>query len=476
MKHLLPHVVLIPVCLAGCCVGPCYCKPDRSLPSAWTQPHDTLDSIEDLATWWDQFHDPLLSELINALHQESLDIQIALARIYQAQQVYAETCRNGRPDGHFEAAEKLSVPGGFSSQSSGLGGAGAQNPFDVQQTRRSGLFYASWEIDLFGYLARQRDAAYAGQEIACYEAYDGLTSLIAEFATSYFLAQGLRTQMRYVDEQVQALENKRNLIELRLQHGIEDATAVDEITVAIAGLTQVQESLRADFLAHCYHIAILLAREPGDLLERLESAPAIATRPEAIPLGLPADLLQRRPDIRLAEWQLTQSIAMEGVAVSAAFPRLSLDGSLGYELLKLGSLSWDGIAWSLGGTVVSSTLDYGRTSARIEQTRWQREQASLHYERTVLAALEEAEKAIIGYHAAEAKERAGADALEAQRHRWELSDQKLKMGIASAPEVIDQLHHLLEQERSYARLRSDACVQLVQVYRSLGGGWKPCAD
>jgi NodT family efflux transporter outer membrane factor (OMF) lipoprotein len=268
-------------------------------------------------------------------------------------------------------------------------------------------------------------------------------------------------------------EEALDLVRARLQGGV--ATELD-VTRTAALLADVQASippLQTAERAGMYALAVLLGQQPNTLVAELSPRVALPPPPPEVPIGLPADLLRRRPDVRRAERQLAAETARIGVAKSEWFPKVSLTGDAGAESVSVGK--WFEPAsrfWSIGPSVQWNALDFGRVRAQVRAQTAVQEAALATYEKAVLISLQEAENAIVAYAQEQNRHRALADAVAQSRHSLELADSMYKNGRVNFLDVLDARRALYQAEDQLALSDQSVSLDLIALYKALGGGWE----
>ncbi|WP_255989473.1 efflux transporter outer membrane subunit [Chitinolyticbacter albus] len=475
MRWVIPLVAAL--ALAGCAAGPDYVRPQLAEVPAWQaslpwqqgEPADAQPKGE----WWTVFGDTEL----NALQRQALDanqnLQLAAARLAQAR-AGVRAAEAGRwPTLDLNARgvrQKTSAnrPGSsYDSQSTST----VQNDFSL-------LAAVGYEVDLFGRVAREIEAANANRGQAEADAENVRLLVTAEVAGSWFslraldaeldvLRQGLAFQQRAVDVlQARYEEGTASGLELAQQQ------AQREATLTQFDLAERQRKLLEHALATLIGTPAPLFQPPPRPLS-LDGPVAVPT----LPLGVPATLLQRRPDIAAAERQVAAANALIGVASAARFPSLRLSAIGGWDSSELSSLvSAPSVLWSLGAGLAYSVVDGGRNAARVDAAQAQHQGASALYRLTVLRAMQEVEDSaasLVAYD--QARQHAGAATVSAER-TLAIATDRYRGGVASYLEVVTASQAVLNNRRQLAQLHGQQLVSTVQLIRALGGGWQPAAE
>ena len=457
---------LLQLSLSGCMVGPNYLAPQMAAPAQWSgvgkTPKDqgsvATAGESDLTRWWLQFHDPLLAALVEAAVQENLDLKIAEARLRQAR-----ASRGVAFGGLFPA---VGASGGYQR----LHKAGAAGDQDLFQ---AGLD-AVWELDLFGGQRRNLESADAGIVAAMEGIRAARVSLVAEVALNYVQLRGYQQQIAIAQDNLSAQEHTAAITRKQLTAGFASGldTANADATVATT-MAQIPVYQTAERQA-IYALSVLLAREPADLLHELSPQGNLPYIPGEVPVGLPSDLLRRRPDIRESEAQLHAATAQIGVAVADFFPSFSLTGSVNWNSNLLGAW-WSGASRSFGvGPSVSWPIfQGGAIASNVHLQEALRDQAFLAYRKTVLNAFQEVENALIAFANEQQHRKALNDAVTANRKAVEFSLRLYGEGQTDFLNVASAQRSLYATQDALVQSNSNIAADLVALYKALGGGGEP---
>jgi NodT family efflux transporter outer membrane factor (OMF) lipoprotein len=334
-------------------------------------------------------------------------------------------------------------------------------------------FDASWEIDLFGAKRRAFEAANAEWEGAIESRNDTLVSLTAEVARTYVELRGsqrrLEIALKTLDLQQQALD----LARARFKSGV---TSELDVTRAAALLAGVQAGIPGEKTAvsqAMYGLAALLGKEPDALLAELSASAPVPPAPPEVPVGLPSDLLRRRPDVRRAERQLAAETARIGEAKSDWFPKLSLTGAAGMESISFQKWFEPGsLFWSVGPSLQWRALDFGRVKAEVDAQTAVQQAALATYEKTALTALQETENALVAYAQEQNRHEALVEQLTEDRRTLEMAGAQFAEGRVNYLDVLDAQRSLYEAEDQLAVSDQTVSVDLIALYKALGGGWE----
>jgi NodT family efflux transporter outer membrane factor (OMF) lipoprotein len=337
-------------------------------------------------------------------------------------------------------------------------------------------FDASWELDLFGATRRALEAAQADLEASEADLHGAQVSLAAEVALNYVELRTFQARLAIARENLASQSETLQLAEWRAQAGlvtsldVEQSRANREQTRA-----QIPTFERAAVEAG-HRLAILLGRAPGTLDGELAGDVAIPAVPADLPVGIPADTLRQRPDVRAAERRLAAETATVGQATAALYPRLTLGGSIGLEALTAGDLASSGaVVYSLLAGLTAPIFDAGRLRRQVQIRSAIQEQALASYESAVLTALEDVENALISLSTSRERQSALGDGLGAARTAAALARQQYTAGLMDFQAVLDTQRSVLAIEDGLAAARGEAASALVGLYKALGGGWSPGA-
>lgn len=458
---------LTALALTACvAVGPDY-TPVQGVEAAGWQRLDPADGLfstapsGDLSQWWRQFDDPLLTTLVDEALAAGPDLRSAVARLREAR-----ARRTTALAGFFP--EVTGTASGRSSKSSSATGGG-----DTRELYSAG-FDAGWELDLFGGVRRGVEAADADLAAAAATLEETRVSLAAEVAANYVEVRSLQLRLAIARDNLASQSETLQLTEWREQAGLANRQEVDQAR-SNREQTRAQIPALQTALAEAEHrLDLLLGRPPGTLHPRLAAAGDLPPVPEQIAVGIPAEALRQRPDLRAAERSVAAATARVGVAEAARYPNFRLSGSLGLEALTLGALDNGGAgASSLLGSISVPLFDAGRRRSQVEVQDALREQALVSYEKTLLAALQEVESALVAL--ARNRERSAALTLAtgAAQSAAELARQRYAAGLIDFQSVLDTERSVRALEDSLASTRTDGVLALIKLYKALGGGWSP---
>lgn len=463
---------LILLVLSGCAVGPRYRPPAPAMPATWSAVAETDATTQpaDLTQWWTTFHDATLDELIVRAVPANLDLRLATARVREARALRGVVAAGNQP--------QLNASGAYthsrrSANASTLPDIPAlQDGLDRDSDLFQVGFDARWELDLFGGVRRSIEAAEADIGAAVEERQAVLVTLLSDVARNYLELRSAQTQQALTRRNLAAQQETLHLTQVRFEAGLSSQLDVARAEALVASTAAQLPPLERNARQALHRLAVLLGQEPGALLAEIPPATRLPTPTLAPTVGLPVDLLARRPDIRRAERTLAAATARVGVAMAERYPRLSLSALLGQQSLSLSTLLTPGSFFaSVGPSLTWPVLDAGRIRATIQVQDARQEHALLRYEQTILTALEEVENALVGYSQEQARRQALSNAVEANRRAVTQATELYSKGLADFLTVLDAQRALLTAESQLAQSEATVATQLVALYKALGGGW-----
>ncbi|HSW04110.1 efflux transporter outer membrane subunit [Aquabacterium sp.] len=461
--------------LAGCAVGPDFVPPGNRLGEVRLEARADdadLTPMSDAGVpteWWTLFNDAVLAQLQARARFSNLDLRMAFERIEEsrAQLGIADSQRLPSVDaGAGHAREALSAHGKFAA----LGAP--TRPSDFWQLG----FDASWEIDLWGRARRTREQAAATLEATVYEREAARVALAAEVARTYLALRGTQAQLDIAGQNLAVAQRIVGLAESRERHGIatrfETASARAQLGAIQATLPELTRHRNVLMNA----LALLLGEEPRALDAQLRQAMPLPSLPASIPVGMPSELARRRPDIQRAEAQLHAAVAAIGAATADFYPRVGLRGRLGVEAFEPGDLaSWDARFFSIGPIVHLPVFQGGRLVQRLALSESRQRQAALAYRQTVLRAWHEVDNALDALAARQRQHTELQVSYEQNRQALQVAERGYQQGAADYLGVLTAQRKVLASQTSLNASATGATLALVQLYKSLGGGWDPQA-
>jgi NodT family efflux transporter outer membrane factor (OMF) lipoprotein len=403
----------------------------------------------------------------------NLDLRQAQARVRQARAARGVVAAGLWPSLDASGSYRRSYGGGVASGVTG----GSSTSSSGTSPGSSDLFQvgldAAWELDIFGGVRRNVEAADADVQAAEEDRRSVLVSLVAEVGSSYIDLRGLQQQLVIARQNLQAQQHTAEITRKRHEAGFANGLDVANASAQVATTASLIPLLESSARAAIYSLSILLGSEPAALVQELTATAPIPLTPPQVPVGLPSDLLRHRPDIRRAEAQLHAATARIGAATADLFPKFSLFGSLGLSSNNLGSLTdWGNRFWSFGPTMTWSVFDAGRVRSTIEVQDALQEQSFLTYQQTVLTALKEVETALVAYSKEQEHGRYLAEAVTNDRKAVELAMQLYIAGRTDFLNVLSAQRAQFLAEDALVQSNRDLSTNLIALYKALGGGWE----
>ncbi|HEY7216936.1 MAG TPA: efflux transporter outer membrane subunit [Candidatus Binatia bacterium] len=465
-KNFWPLLIgVIAMTLAGCfAVGPDYKRPDLSAPAEWSRSLQAgvtaaTPDAEALAQWWRALGDPDLSDLIERAAAGNLDLKTAQARVREAR------ARRGVAQAGFFPTLNA---GGSATRSRGSEQIGSG---ESRELYRLG-FDSSWELDIFGRVRRSVEAAQGDLEASEADYQDVLVTLVAEVALNYVDARTLQSQLQVAEENLKTQQETLQLTQWRFEAGLVSRLDVEQARTNLESTRAQLPNLRSAIEEAKNRLAVLLGAFPGALEPQLGPRRPIPEAPMEVAIGVPAETLRRRPDVRVAERQLAAQTARIGVATADLYPTFSLPGSIGLEALTTHDfLNTANRAWSIAGNFAWPIFRGGAIRENIEVQNALQEQALDQYENTLRTALEEVENALVNYGEEQLRRQALAEATDAAQKSAELARNQYASGLIDFQSVLDAERSLLTSQDQLAQSRGQVTSNLISLYKALGGGW-----
>ncbi|MFZ0727397.1 MAG: efflux transporter outer membrane subunit [Desulfobacterales bacterium] len=466
-QKLLRVLGLIGMLLLGGCpaVGPDYIKPDTVPPSAW---YDKLqDGLTDttidpriLAQWWTTLEDPALSGLMERAVSGNLDLKNASARVREARAL-----RNIRRSAFFPAIDATGSVYEYQNSENGIGGG-------TEGELYSAGFDANWELDVFGGLRRAVEAAQRDLEASWENLNDVLVSLLAEVALNYTDVRTYQARLAVAAANIAAQEETFKFTSSRFDAGLSDELAVQQALTNLETTRSQIPSLKTGLIAANNRLSVLLGTLPGAVNRELAESRPIPVPPVSVAVGVPADTLRHRPDVRRTERLLAAQTARIGVATADLYPKFFLTGTIGLESISAGDL-FDSASqvWRIGPSVSWKLFDAGATRQRIEFQNALRDQVLNEYNATILQALEEVENALVAYAQEQFRRESLKAAVAAAQRAVLLAQDQYIAGLVDFNNVLIAQRSLLSLQDELALSEGQVTSNLVRLYKALGGGW-----
>jgi NodT family efflux transporter outer membrane factor (OMF) lipoprotein len=462
--------------LFGCFkVGPNFIRPKVKVEPNWMEAGDDRVKSEptDYRNWWHVFNAPVLDRLIDRAYRENLSLRIAGVRVLEARAQLGIAVGGLYPQtqqafGFFQYNR--------TSERAALANLLPRSLLEYRQAE-IGLL-ASWELDFWGKFRRAIESADASL-LATVSNYDNaLVSLTADVANTYVQIRTLEKRLRIARENVETQKESLKVAEVRFQHGLAPELDVEQAKTVLHDTIASIPSLKTQLQQAKNALSVLLGLPPGDLADLMEGPPEIPVSPPQVVIGMPADLLRRRPDIRSAEQQAAAQCARIGVAKSDLYPAFSITGTFGFLSSDAGKFSlsdmfqWESRTALAGPSFQWNIFNYGRitNNVRVQDARFQ--ELLIAYQNTVLKAQQEVEDNLTAFLRAQERAESLAQSTAAAKKSLDVAILLYRAGLADFTTVLIAQQTLLNEQDKLAITLGNISSSLVGVYRALGGGWE----
>ena len=456
------------VAVTACTVGPDYEPPETPMPEGWAEPvaSPVVPDAFAGAAWWEVLQDERMTQLISRAVEGNLSLAGAVARIEQSRAIRRQVAATNYPD----------VDGTASFQRTGVSQNASVFPVPDMSTYNVGVDMV-WEIDLFGRIRRSVESADAQLESSIEDYRDLLTVLQAEVGVTYVQLRTLQRRLDLLQDNVVLQESSRDLARARFETGLSPELDVFQAESNLASTQAQLPGIKLEISRAMHRLAVLVGEHAGALRAELAVATPLPLLPENVAIGIPAELLRRRPDIRRAERQLAAQHARIGAAEAALYPIFNISGALGLSAMQVDRL-WrrDNSTFSIVPGMRWNLFDFGRVRGAVAEERALTEQAYLAYDNTVLLAIEEAENAIAAFLRERERRAALERVVSASRRSAELAQELYKEDLSDFQNVLDAQRTLFNAQDGLAESEGACVGALISLFRALGGGWQPEVD
>jgi NodT family efflux transporter outer membrane factor (OMF) lipoprotein len=472
-----PLALFITALMSGCfAVGPDYRPPSIPVPRQWTET-TALPRSQTVQpdSWWKTFNDPVLDKLISDALTSNLNLKIALERVKDARILRSATIAAGLPSlsARTNLSRRLNSSSSSGAQtggtSSAIGGAG----FGNQLINIFSLgFDAQWELDFFGGIRRAVEAADATIDSEVENSRDMQITLLGDVARNYIELRANQQLLAITNKNLLAQLDTLNLTQIRQQTGLASMLDVTQAQ-AQAATTEAQLPNYATAIKQSIHaLSILLGKEPGSLVTRLERPGLIPTVSTNVISNLPSELLKRRPDIRLAERRLAVANASVGIATAELYPKVNLAAFIGLQNTTITDFTPLGKSWSAASTLTMPIFNWGKLNANINSKKTQFEQAFLTYQATVLSSFQEVEDALVATSQEQLRQKALVQSVAANQLAVQLANERYQKGLTAFLDVLESQKALYQTQSLLVTSESQLSSNQVALYKALGGGWQ----
>jgi NodT family efflux transporter outer membrane factor (OMF) lipoprotein len=474
-------VISFALLFTGCAVGPDYIRPEAPEPQKWLEEKDPVIKSEpaDFGRWWTVFNDPVLNTLVEMASRQNLSLRIAGIRILEARAQLGISIGDLYP-------QSQSIGGSHTYTSVSKNAANSQPNGDFHYGNMESGFDAAWELDFWGKFRRAVESNMGTLEASIASYDDILVTLTAEVARTYIFIRTQEMRLIIAEENVKIQEESLEIAETRFKEG--DVTELD-VQQARALLKDTQATIpriQSDLRQSKNGLAILLGMLPGELKDILEAPKPIPTVPAEVRVGIPSELLRRRPDIRLAERQLAAQSALIGVAKADLYPHFSLFGSIGLQSSNSdvtaagypGGSSFsdlwnsDSITFFGGPALTWNIFNYGRIKNRVRVQDARFEQLVVNYQNTVLTAAQEVEDAMVAFLRSQDEVKFLSESVKAATRSVELSMIQYREGLVDYQRVLDTQRFQSQEQDFLTEIKGSVVLNFIAMYKALGGGWQ----
>ena len=470
-------ILLLPCCTT---VGPDYIPPKTEVSQNWMEERDKriTSSPADYRTWWEAFNDPVLNRIIERAYKENIPLKVAGVRVLEARAQLGIAVGNLYPQSQQASGSLMYNRSSEHELFAGIAKAPGASGFSFGYWQDQINLNATWEIDFWGKFRRSIESADASL-LASVFAYDNvLVSLTADVAGYYIQIRTLQKQLEIARQNVETQKESMQIAIDRFQGGVATERDVEQAKTVLFNTKATVPILRARLRQAQNALCVLLGLPPTSLDDILGGFTGIPAPPPTVAVGIPADLLRRRPDVRDAELRAVAQSALIGVAKADLFPAFSLIGSFGFLSTNSGSstlsdmFGWPGRTAAIGPSFQWNILNYGQitNNVRVQDARFQA--LLLSYQNTVLKAQQEVEDSLAGFLRAQENAEYLAQSARAAKNSLDLATIQYQRGVTDFTTVLVAQQALLTAQDNFATALGSISSNLVGVYRALGGGWR----
>jgi len=455
---------------SACTVGPRFKRPLSDVPQQWTVGEARgTKTLEPAGDWWNSFKDPEFNKLIRRGVEANLDLKIAAARVAESR-----AARGVAKSGLFPSVgTSVSATRNRELVVAPPSGQSAVRIVPLELSNFQGSFDSSWELDVFGRVRNGLRGATADVAAITEARRYALITVLGDIGRSYTELRGFQLRLQIAEKNIRIQQDTLDLTKSRAAAGLATELDVSRAAAQLEATKSAVPSLQSDIEVSIHRLSVLLGKEPGALrAELLPSAPVPLIPPE-VPVGLPSELLERRPDVRQAEAQVAAATARVGEAKAEWFPHIVLAGSAGRQATQLHDLTLGlGNFFSVGPGISLPVFTGGRISSNVRVQDARLQQAVISYGSTVLLALEETENALVNYSQEQTRRERLEAAVRSNEEAVLLSSELYKAGLTDFLSVLDAQRELYANEDLLAQSRTTQTTNLIALYKALGGGWE----
>lgn len=461
--------VISTLLLAGCAVGPNYKRPQVAVPNQWTvaPARGTSAKAIEKEDWWSSFQDPELNSLIERAAAQNLDFKLALDRVEEARAV-----RGVARSGYFPSIDASASATRNRQRVIAPVAPSSAKIVPVEFNNFEGGLGASWELDVFGGIRRGVQAASADVAAAEENRRDVRVILFGDVGRVYAQLRGLQRRLEIANKNIKTQQDTLDLTRTRAKAGLATELDVSRAAAQLESTRAAVPTLLGGIDISIHRLSVLLGEEPGALRSELENASPIPAAGPDVEVGLPSDLLERRPDIRRSEAQLVAATARIGEAKTDLFPRFVLTGAAGRQASQLHDITLGaGNFFSVGPGISLPLFTGGRIRSNIAVQDARQRAALINYRSSVLNALEEVQNALVNYAQEQERRDRLNEAAQQSQLAVDLATEQYKAGLTDFLSVLDAQRELYAEEDQAVQSQTSVTTNVIALYRALGGGW-----
>ena len=465
----LALAMVLSVAGTGCAVGPNYKRPQVAVPGQWTvaAARGTSTKPIEKGEWWSSFQDPELNSLIERAAAQNLDLKLALDRVDEAR-----AARGVVRSGYFPSMDASASATRNRQRVIAPVSQNSVNIVPVEFNNFQGALGASWELDVFGGVRRGVQAASAEVAAAEENLGDVRVILFGDVGRVYAQLRGFQRRLEIANKNIKTQQDTRDLTKAREKAGLATELDVSRAAAQLESTKAVVPTLLSGIDISIHRLSILLGEEPGALRSELENASPIPAAAPDVEVGLPSDLLKRRPDIRRSEAQLAAATARIGEAKADLFPHFVLTGAAGRQASQLHDVTLGaGNFFSVGPGISLPLFTGGRIRSNIAVQDARQREALISYRSSVLNALEEVQNALVNYAQEQERRDRLNEAAQQSQLAVDLATEQYKAGLTDFLAVLDAQRELYADEDQAVQSQTSVATNVIALYRALGGGW-----
>jgi len=470
MRPAIWVAVALTFVAVGCAVGPNYKRPQVAVPTQWTVPPARGTSAKPIERddWWASFQDAELNSLIERAVAQNLDLKLALERVQEARAARGVARSSYFPSVDATVSATRNRQGVIAPTAPGVA-----KIFPVEFNNFQGGLAASWELDVFGGIRRGVQAATSDAAAADENRRDVLVILLADVGRAYAQLRGFQKRLEIANKNIKTQQDTLDLTTARAKAGLATELDVSRAAAQLQSTKAVVPTLLSGIDISAQRLSVLLGEEPGALRSELERASPIPTAEPEVEVGLPSNLVERRPDIRRSEAQLAAATARVGEAKADLFPHFLLTGTAGRQATELHDLTLGaGNFFSVGPAISVPLFTGGRIRSNIAVQASRQREALISYQASILNALEEVETALVNYSEEQERRDRLNQAAQQSQLAVDLAMEQYTAGLVDFLSVLDAQRELYAEEDLAVESQTTVTTDVIALYRALGGGWR----